>query len=127
MILDALFGNPSAARCLLYISINHEAYAQEISTRTGTHLNLVQKQLQRLERGNVLVSTPKGRMRFYQLNPRSPYSKDLGSMLHQSIDFFSEEEASQYVARRRPRAPGKPLPPPPRVSPGTSPTPDPTR
>ena len=109
MLLDALFGNRTAAKSLIFIGINKEAYAKEIADSTEISLNLVQSQLKRLERGGVLVSKPRGRMRFYSFNPRFPLGDDLEAMLRDAIDYMPDEERDMYIVRRRPRAPGKPL------------------
>jgi DNA-binding transcriptional ArsR family regulator len=108
-MLDALFGNKTAAKVLIFLGSNKDAYAQEIADKTNTSLNLVQAQLRRLERGGVLVSRLRGRMRFYTFNPRFPFREDLEDMLRQSVDFLPDEDREQYITRRRPRAPGKPL------------------
>lgn len=109
MFLDALFGNRTAARVLIFIGVNKEAYGKEIANSTALSLNLVQSQLKRLERGGVLVSKLRGRMRFYSFNPRFPLGDDLEAMLRAAIDYMPDDEREMYRVRRRPRAPGKPL------------------
>ncbi len=109
MLLDALFGNRTAAKVLIFIGVNKDAYAKEIATSTAISLNLVQSQLKRLERGGVLVSKLRGRMRFYSFNPRFPLGDDLGAILRDAIDYMPNDEREIYMVRRRPRAPGKPL------------------
>jgi predicted transcriptional regulator len=108
-MLEALFGNRTAAAVLIFIGVNREAYAQEISDKVDISLNLVQAQLRRLERGGVLVSRPRGRMRFYSINPRFVFAQQLGDLLRQTIDYMPDKEQDRYIVRRRPRAPGKPL------------------
>lgn len=108
-MFDTLFGNHTAATVLLFIGANRDAYAQEIAEKTETTLSLIQSQLRRLEQGGVLVSTPRGRMRFYSFNPRFPFSRSLEEMLQQAIDYMPEEERNKIVARRRPRMQGKRL------------------
>jgi DNA-binding transcriptional ArsR family regulator len=109
MLLDALFGNRTAAKVLLFIGLNKEAYAKEIADRTDISLNLVQSQLKRLEAGGVLVSRPRGRMRFYSFNPRFPLRDNLEDLLRQSVDYLADDERERYFQRRRPRAARKPL------------------
>jgi len=105
--LTALLGNRTASKVLLYIAVNRDGYAQEIADRIGVSLNLVQSQLKRLERGGVLVSRPRGRMRFFSFNPRFPLADSLRQLLQQALDFLPDEEREQYLVRRRPRAPAK--------------------
>jgi DNA-binding transcriptional ArsR family regulator len=108
-LLETLFGNRTAAAVMLFIANNKDAYAQEIANKTDISVNLVQSQLRRLEEGGALVSRPRGRMRFYSFNPRSPFSGTLEGMLQRAIDFIPDEEQDTYITRRRPRMPGKPL------------------
>lgn len=109
LAFDALFGNRTAAAVLTFVACNRDAYAQEIANKTKISLNLVQAQLRRLERGGVLVSKPRGRMRFYSFNSRSPFSGALEDLLQSAIDYLPEKDQDTYIVRRRPRMQGKPL------------------
>ena len=108
-MLEALFGNRTAEKVLIFIAVNRDAYAKEISVRTGVALNLVQRQLQRLERGGILVSRPRGRMRFYSLNPQWAFVGPLKDILLSAFDYLPDSDRAPYVARRRPRMQGKAL------------------
>jgi DNA-binding transcriptional ArsR family regulator len=108
-MISALFGNRTASKVLLYVAVNRDGYAQEIADRIGVSLNLVQSQLKRLERGGVLVSRPRGRMRFFSFNPRFPLADPLRQLLLRAVDFLPDAERGQYFARRRPRASAKRL------------------
>lgn len=108
-MLQALFGNRSAEKVLLYLSVNSETYAQELADALGLRLYAVQRQLRRLEDGAIVVSRPRGRMRFYSLNPRFPFTPDLVRMLTRALDYMPAEERIRYQPRRnRPRRSGKP-------------------
>ena len=93
----------------MFIGNNRDAYAQEVATKMGVALSLVQAQLRRLEVGGVLVSRPRGRMRFYSFNPRWPFAKGLEDILKQAVDYMPDKDQDQYIVRRRPRMAGKPL------------------
>ena len=108
-MLEGLLGNGTAEKVLFFVTLNREAYAQEIADRLRLTLSGVQNQLRRLERGNVLVGTPRGRMRFYAFNPRFPLVAELETLLRRAIDFLPEREQERYRVRRRPRAQGKRL------------------
>jgi DNA-binding transcriptional ArsR family regulator len=108
-MLEGLFGNATAAKVLVFLALNREAYGQELADRLGVSLSQAQNQLQRLERGGVLVGTSRGRMRFYGFNPRFPIARELESMLRRAAEFLPERERERYTARRRPRARGKRL------------------
>jgi DNA-binding transcriptional ArsR family regulator len=109
-MIEAIFGNRTAERVLLYLSQNEQSYGQEISDRLGVPLNLVQRQLRRLEEGGVLAAQSRGRMRFFSLNPRYPFTPELRALLQKAIGFAPAREREQYSPRRdRPRATRKAL------------------
>jgi DNA-binding transcriptional ArsR family regulator len=108
-MLEALFGNRTASAVLLFLGNNRDAYAAEIAKRTKLTLSLVQAQLRRLEAGGVLVSRQRGRMRFYTLNPSSPFTSALEAILRQAVDYVPAADREAYVTRRRPRMQGKAL------------------
>jgi predicted transcriptional regulator len=108
-MFDGLFGTETAGKMLLYLSVNEEAYTQELSDNLKLPLFCVQKQLQRLLDKGILVCQQRGRMRFYSFNPRFPLKHELRALLHRARDFLPEEEQQLFAPqRRRPRAPGKP-------------------
>src|SRR5581483_3756811 len=103
-MLDALFGNRTAAQVLMFIGTNREAYAQEIADRTGIALSLVQAQLRRLEAGGVLSNRQRGRMRFYSFNSRFPYARAVEAIVREAVDLLPDEDRAVFAVRRRPRA-----------------------
>ncbi len=109
-MIEAIFGNRTAERVLLYLSQNDQSYGKEIADRLGVSLNLVQRQLSRLEDAGVLAAQLRGRMRFFTLNPRYPFTPELRALLEKAIAFVPAREREKYAPRRnRPRAPGKAL------------------
>ena len=108
-MLDALFGNPTAAKVLTFVAVNREGYARELADRFALALSTVQNQLRRLEEGGILVAVDRGRTRLYSLNPRFALARDLESMLRRAVDYMPERERERYSARRRPRSAGKRL------------------
>jgi len=109
MLLDALFGNATAAKVLTFIAMNRESYARELADRFGVSVSMVQNQLERLSAGGVLVSATRGRTRLFSFNPRFPLADDLEALLRRAVDFLPDRERELYLARRRPRARGKRL------------------
>ncbi len=108
-MLQPLFGSRSSERVLIYIAARGEGYAREIARFFDVALLPVQKQLDRLELGGVLVSTTKGRTRIYTLNPRYPFAGELKALLAKAISFRPEAERDRLLmVRRRPRRRGKP-------------------
>lgn len=110
LMLEALFGNKTAERVLLYLANYKSGYATKISRTFKISLNMVQKQMDRLEQGGILVSKLEGRTRLYQLNPRFFLYKKLMELLNVALDFVPEKEKNAcYSQRTRPRRKGKPL------------------
>jgi hypothetical protein len=58
---------------LIFIEALGEGYAREISRFFAIALDPIQKQLNKLELGGILVSFDKGRTRIYMFNPRYPF------------------------------------------------------
>lgn len=109
-MIEVLLGSKSAERVLIYIFAREEGYAREIARFYNTDLKSIQKQLDKLEAGGVLVSRTVGRTRPYVFNPRYPFLRELKSLLEKALSFYpgAEKEQLQFN-RRRPRARGKGL------------------
>jgi len=109
-MIEPLVGSTNAERVLIYILARDEGYARQIARFFGADADSIQKQLARLESGNVLVSKSAGRTRLYSFNPRYPFLNELQLLLEKVLTFYTEEEREQLLMnRRRPRRPGKPL------------------
>jgi hypothetical protein len=95
---------------LLFIFARTEGYAREIARYYKSDLDPVQKQLEKLEFGGVLVSKTAGRTRLYSFNPRYAFLAELRSLLEKALSFYSSDERESLTnIRRRPRRKGKPL------------------
>jgi hypothetical protein len=109
MFLEELFGNPTAEKVLLFISVNESAYAQQIANALQIRLSVIQKQLRRLELGGVLVSRLIGRSRLFSINPRFAVARELRALLKRAYSLLPAAERSPYESgRARPRLTGKP-------------------
>lgn len=110
-MLDALFGNKTAARVLLYLQNYEEGYAPEIAGTFRLSTTAVQNQLRKLEEDEgVLASRLIGRTRLYTWNPRYPFLKQLRALLAEALKYLPEDEIKAYFRKRkRPRRAGKPL------------------
>lgn len=107
-MLEPLLGSKSSEKVLIYIEVLGEGYAREISRFFKLALSPVQKQLDKLELGGILVSFAKGRTRMYMFNPRYPFLKELKELLDKALTFYPQEEQEQLLmSRRRPRRRGK--------------------
>jgi predicted ArsR family transcriptional regulator len=109
-MLVSLFGTENSERVLIFLLARNEGYAREIAQLFDTNLYSIQRQLDKLEAGGVLVSRTAGRTRLYQFNPRYPFLNELKQLLQKALSFYPEEVRESLVMnRRRPRKRDKPL------------------
>ena len=109
-MIEAILGSKNAERVLMYIHTRSAGYAREIARFYETDLLPIQKQLDKLETGGVLVSREVGKTRPYVFNPRYPFLNELKALLEKAFSFFPQEEQDKLTMnRRRPRARGKAL------------------
>lgn len=109
-MIETILGSKNAEKVLIYIFAREEGYAREIANYYKTDLTPIQKQLDRLESGGVLVSREVGRTRPYTFNPRYPFLAELKILLEKALSFYpAQEQEDLTMNRRRPRARGKRL------------------
>jgi hypothetical protein len=109
-MLKPLLGSENTERVLIFILARDEGYATDIARFYKTDLYGIQKQLDKLEMGAVLVSRTAGRTRLYSLNPRYPFLNELKNLLEKALSFYTERQREGLLMdRRRPRRRGKPL------------------
>ena len=109
-VLDALFGNRTAACVLLFLQCYGEGHAQRIAKTFGFGLNMTQRQLKRLEEQGVLVSRRLGNMRLFGFNERNPTVRNLCKLLEAELAALTEDDQQQFFRQRqRPRQSNKPL------------------
>jgi predicted ArsR family transcriptional regulator len=109
-MLEPLFGTENSERVLLFLLARNEGYAREIAQFFNANLYAIQRQLDKLETGGVLVSRTAGRTRLYQFNPRYPFLNELKQLLEKALLFYPEDVRENLVMnRRRPRKRDKPL------------------
>jgi len=109
-MIEVLLGSKSAERVLIYLFTREEGYAREIASFYNTDLKPIQMQLDKFEKGGVLVSRSIGRTRPYEFNPRYPFLIELKALLEKALSFYPAKEQEELLMnRRRPRAKGKTL------------------
>ena len=109
-MLKPLFGTENSERILIFLLTRNEGYAREIAQLFDTNLYAIQRQLDKLESGGVLVSRTAGRTRLYQFNPRYPFLNELKQLLEKALSFYPQAIRENLVMnRRRPRKRDKPL------------------
>ena len=109
-MLEAIVGSKSSEQVFIFLVARNEGYATEIARFFDADLYAIQKQLERLENSEVLVSKKVGRTRVYQFNPRYPFLEELKSLLERVLSFYPDDIQEKLVMnRRRPRKKDKPL------------------
>lgn len=109
-MLEALLGNKTIEKVLLYLYIYKQGYAKGISVLFNISVNGIQQQLKRLEDGGIVVSFLKGNVRLYELNHRYAFKEELELLLKKAMDYLPKSEKDKYYKlRTRPRRKGKPI------------------
>lgn len=109
-MIEALVGNSTVEKVLLYLHNYSEGYGSQIAKTFKISLNQVQKQLDRLENGGILVSRVLGRTRLYTWNPRNPLIKPIRVLMAEVLKVTGEKETKAFYRQRtRPRRRGKVL------------------
>jgi hypothetical protein len=109
-MLEPILGSEGSERVLIFILAREQGYAREMARYFNVKPHPIQKQLDKLELGGVLVSQPVGRTRLYSFNPRYPFLKELRALLNKALAFYPASERERLLMnRRRPRRRGKPL------------------
>ncbi len=109
-MLSPLLGSENSERVLIFILKRDAGYAREITRFFDATLYAIQQQLDKLEKGGILVSRKVGRTRLYEFNPRYPFLKELQALLEKAYTFYPEDiRENLEMNRRRPRRKGKPL------------------
>jgi hypothetical protein len=109
-MLEPILGSSNCEKVMMFLHTRREGYAREIARFFATDLDPIQKQLAKLEAGNVLVSRVAGRTRLFSFNPRYPMIDELKALLEKTLQFYPEDMRERLLMdRRRPRRRGKPL------------------
>ena len=98
-MLEPVLGSVSSERALIFILARGKGYATEIARFYATDLSPIQKQLDKLELGGVLVSHTAGRTRLYEFNPRYPFLKELKGLLEKALSFYPEKERDSLLIK----------------------------
>ncbi|NIT55896.1 MAG: ArsR family transcriptional regulator [Aliifodinibius sp.] len=109
-MLEPILGSKSSEQALIFLVARETGYATEIARFFDADLYAIQKQLERLEDSDVLVSRKVGRTRVFQFNPRYPFLDELKSLLEKGLSYYPKNIQEELLLnRRRPRKKDKPL------------------
>jgi hypothetical protein len=95
-MLHSLIGSKSAAEVLLFILVNEECYAHQLQRVLGISVTPVQKALARLEKGGILRSCYRGKMRVFSFNSEYPLLNELTTLLKKAYNHLQLEEKKRY-------------------------------
>ncbi len=109
-MIEAIFGNKTAAQVMLYLFHYGEAYANGLARDMKITLSQVQKQLDKFEAAGILVSKKMGTVRIYSFNPKLGVTKKIKELIQVFYDSIPlEQREEMFHERRRPRRKGKPV------------------
>lgn len=80
-MFETLFGTRTAALTLLFLERHGEVWASQISIGLDIPINMIQKQLERFEKGGVIKSSFCGRRKMYRWNTSHPLHRILMMLL----------------------------------------------
>ncbi len=102
-MLETLLESPVKEKVLLYLLANEDSYPSEIARNFAFNLNAVQYQLQKLEKGGVVRSRLRGKVRLYGLDPGYLFCRELESLLQKAFAALADAEKGKYSLQPRPR------------------------
>ena len=109
-MLEPIVGSRSSEQVFIFLVARERGYATEIAKFFSADLYAIQKQLERLENSDVLVSQKVGRTRVYEFNPRYPFLIELKTLLEKALSYYPDDiKEGLLMNRRRPRKKDKPL------------------
>ncbi len=82
-LLPALLGSKLRAKVLgwLFIHIDERYFVRQLTALLGLDSTNLSRELARLEKLGLLVSTTSGKQKYYQANPRSPIFNELHNLM----------------------------------------------
>lgn len=99
-MLEGLCGNKSVQNILLFLFVNGKCYGTQLQQSLKSALTPLQKALQRLEKGGLLISHTEGKTRIYQFNPSYPLLEELEQLLKKAYTLLpAQMKKSYYVAK----------------------------
>jgi len=105
-MLEAICGSKSVVRILLFLFVNHKCYGAQMHKLLQLPLTPLQKSLQKLERGGILVSSYEGKTRIYRLNPAFPLLEELELLLKKAYTLLpSQQKKDFYFVEKSCQAP----------------------
>lgn len=95
-MLEALFGNKTIEKILLFLFVNGKCYGTQLHKLLKTPLTPIQKALQRLENGGIIISYFEGKTRLYRFNPSFPLINEVETLLKKAYTLLPPQEKKHY-------------------------------
>lgn len=99
-MLQALFGNKTIERILIFLFVNSKCYGTQLHRALNAPLTPIQKALLRLEKGGVITSYYEGKTRLFRFNPAFPVLPELEQLLKKTYTLLSANEKKDYFVVR---------------------------
>lgn len=96
-MLEAVFGTKNVQKILIFLFVNSKCYGTQLQRTLKTPLTPIQKALQRLEKGGVIMSYNEGKTRLHQFNPAFPFLPELEALLKKAYTLLPPHEKKHYT------------------------------
>src|SRR5262245_50002783 len=95
-MLEVLCGNKNVQRILIFLFVNGKCYGTQLHRSLGTPLTPIQKALNRMEKGGLIISYYEGKTRLYQFNPSYPLMSELEQLLKKAYTLLPAHHKKDY-------------------------------
>lgn len=99
-MLGALFGNKTIGKVMLFLLVNERGYPTQIHRQLKIPLTPVQQALNRLEKGQILMSSLEGKTRFFHYNDQCPFRHELELLLKKYYSLLSVHEKKLFFLNK---------------------------
>lgn len=99
-MLEVLFGTKNVQNILIFLFVNGRCYGTQLHRCLQTPLTPIQKALNRLERGGLVVSYLEGKTKLYQFNPAYPLLAELENLLKKAYTLLPGHAKKNYYVIR---------------------------
>lgn len=95
-MLEVLCGNKNVQKILIFLFVNGKCYGTQLHRSLKTPLTPLQKALNRLEKGGLIMSYYEGKTRLYQFNPAYPLLSELEQLLKKAYTLLPAPQKKEY-------------------------------
>lgn len=99
-MIEALCGNKSIQKTLLFLFVNGKCYGTQLQKSLKTPLTPIQKALSKLEKGGIVMSYYEGKTRIYQFDPSYPLLTELEQLLKKAYTLLPAYEKKDYFVSK---------------------------